>query len=134
MALMRLHTHPLLDHGHVEVNEEAADKLIATVGARIKAGIGSKAPLEIPAIIVGLFTNDMKTIVNSLGGIDATIAAAQKAYNVYVAPIDLPEVPNFIEPTVDHAISYVIGVIIRAAWTALNKINPNEPLVIPAAT
>lgn len=113
--------HPFREDSKVAVNSEAYQRLISQIGARVKGGAGGKQPVELPPLIVAMFTQNFQLVVKELGGIDATVAAAQGAYDAYVTPVDLPQVPNFIEPTVDSAAKYLIGVILRVAWEQVNK-------------
>lgn len=45
--------------------------------------------------------------------LDLIVAAAKKAYDEHVAPIDIPYVPNFIEPMLDEHIWLALEISIR---------------------
>jgi len=46
--------------------------------------------------------------------LEQIVAAAKQAYDQYVTPIDLPLVPNFVEPAIDALIWKAIEMGIRA--------------------
>lgn len=47
--------------------------------------------------------------------VEQVVAIVQAAYDKYVAPIDIPGIPNTIEPMFDQAIRNLIGPLVRAA-------------------
>ncbi len=63
---------------------------------------------------------NLKDLVQRLGGIDQVRAAAQLAYRTYVAPINIPQIPDFIEPSFDTYMEVAMGKIILKAWDRIN--------------
>lgn len=71
--------------------------------------------------IVDFFTIDSKELVAELGGKEAAAAAAVELYEKYLAPYDLPYVPNLIvEPALDKAIARLLGSLV---YRALDKLD-----------
>lgn len=82
---------------------------------------GIRQPQTLAGPIVEFFVPQLDQLIHQLGGIDMFIDTAQKAYDQYVTPIDLPGIPNLIEPAVDAAARHAIGVILRAIHDRIHK-------------
>lgn len=126
----RLINHPHNDHGTIEINQKAHDAFIAALNSKLPPGAGAKSAPNLFPTLLNLALVDLKQLVANAGGIDQAIAIAQKAYNDYIAPIDLPNIPNLIEPAFDMAMSYAIGVIMRSAWARIQDA-PVDPTPAP---
>ncbi len=125
---LKLHNNPLVlnDGPDLEMSASGADTLLQKISARISGGVGGNNPTALQPIIIDIVAGDIREFVEKMGGIEATIAAAQAAYKKFVVPIDLPGIPNFVEPTVDAAFLYAIGIVLKAAWMKLEEGN-NSP-------
>ena len=78
-------------------------------------------PTAIGGKLVEWLVPQLDQWVHQLGGIDAVIAVVLAAYDSYVVPLDLPGIPNIIEPTVDAAAKRLLSALIRAAHDRIHK-------------
>lgn len=70
----------------------------------------------------GLFLNCQKRVVQIVEASGATgaekkeaaVLACEEVYAQVIAPIDIPSIPNFLEPVVDNAIGRTIRPIVSA--------------------
>lgn len=53
--------------------------------------------------------------------VDTVVAAAKQAYDKYVAPLDVPGIPNFVEPAFDAAVWMACEQGIRAIYARMVK-------------
>lgn len=81
-------------------------------------------PQWISGHILEYVLKELDSFVHSLGGIDIVEAAARAGYRQYVAPFDLPYVPNVVEPAVDQLFEEAM---IRAIRWAHDKAHPATP-------
>jgi len=54
-------------------------------------------------------------------GIEAVIAQFNELYDTFVAPVDIPFVPNLVEPLVDAQIKKVLAQLIRGFHDMIHK-------------
>lgn len=53
-------------------------------------------------------------LVHGVGGIEPAIVEVHKLYDLYIAPVDVPWVPNILEPAlIDAPAKTLIGAIMR---------------------
>ena len=56
-----------------------------------------------------------------IDSVDEIVEAAEELFDRFIRPIDLPGIPNFIEPAVDRALKSAISAAIRAAATQMGS-------------
>lgn len=73
-------------------------------------------------------TGSLAELMERYGGIEAIIATVEEFYDRVVAPIDLPYLPNLVEPRIDAAIRAQIRPLLLAAYKRLvgEKHQPTE--------
>lgn len=82
---------------------------------------GERGPFDIAKRLAEFFVGQLGPLVERLGGIDAVVRIAEQAYDAYVAPLDLPGVPNLLEPQVDSALRLALGAALRAAYAQIQR-------------
>ena len=100
------------DRREVEVPLEAQQWFSAKLGAALPAATNNRSFQNLLPLIMQTAGSFLGELVEKAGGKEAAIAIVQKAYMDYIAPIDMPNVPNLIEPMVDNFLAYVIGVLL----------------------
>lgn len=118
----------------VEVDAEAYRRFSNMIAPHATAVSGARSAINLFPKILELALLNLRELVNQSGGIEPAIAIVQKAYNDYVAPIDIPTIPNIVEPMFDKAISYALGVMIRSAWDRIKDVPVPSPTPAPAPT
>lgn len=83
--------------------------------------LAERSPFILGQRLVAFFVENLDSFIHACGGIDAVIRAAEKAYDDYVAPLDIPGVPNLIEPQVDSAIRLAIGAVLRSVHSQVHR-------------
>jgi hypothetical protein len=83
--------------------------------------VTDRSPLAIVSRLVEFIVPQLDQLVHALGGIDAVISHVHAAYDRWVTPIDIPGIPNLIEPAVDAAAKNLIGKALRATHDAIHK-------------
>lgn len=116
----------------IEVDSEAYRKFSSDIAASVAAATpGARSAINLFPKILELALLNLRELVNQSGGIEPAIAIVQKAYNDYVAPLDIPTIPNVIEPMFDKAISYALGVMIRSTWERIKDVPVPSPVPSP---
>jgi hypothetical protein len=91
--------------------------LLAAFGEHIESlPLEDRAPQWLSGHLIEFIMRALKDALDALGGVEEVVKFAEEAYTKYVTPIDLPGIPNFIEPAVDKAAIAVISAVIRAAY------------------
>lgn len=80
-----------------------------------------RSPFILGQRLVAFFVENLDALIHTLGGIDAVIRTAEAAYDAYVAPLDIPGVPNLIEPQVDSAMRLAIGAVLRSVHSQVHR-------------
>ena len=128
IALQHIYGAGLRDHREVAVSAEAQQWFNARVGARLPVGAENRTAQNIFPLIVTAFAELLSELLAKVGGNkESAIAIVQKAYMDYVAPLDIKAIPDIIEPTVDRAIAYLLGVIVGVVIDKL----PHPPTPTP---
>lgn len=94
-----------------------SQELLASQAGQFLAALApaERSPTAIGGKLVEFLVPQLDEWVHALGGIDAVISVVLAAYDKYAAPIDLPGIPNIIEPAVDAAAKRLLSALIRAA-------------------
>jgi hypothetical protein len=89
------------------------------VSNHIEAHLASLPP-EAETRLAALITfvcQEAHTLADQMGGIDAFVAYEAKLYDTYVAPVDVPWVPDMLEPVlIDVPVKKVLEAITRRAY------------------
>jgi hypothetical protein len=80
-----------------------------------------KQPHWLSGHLVEYVLRGLDDFVHKLGGIDILETALRTAYRQYVAPFDLPYVPNTLEPIVDQLFEDALIKAVRFAHEKAHK-------------
>jgi hypothetical protein len=75
-----------------------------------EAAVAARKPAG--AILDGLvayISTNIQELLTKLGGPEQVAAMAQLAYRTYVAPINIQQIPDFIEPAFDSYMELIVG-------------------------
>jgi hypothetical protein len=118
----------------VPIDQNATDAVILRVGEFLHGAdggqFGADGKMSVGSLITKLteyFGVNIRELVDELGGIDQVVATAQLAYRTYVAPFDIPGIPNLIEPAVDGYLELAVGLMIRRAYAQMKA----QPVPVP---
>lgn len=72
--------------------------------------------------ILDFFRSQADLLITNLGGVDAVITEANVLYDQYVAPIDVPWVPDIAEPMlIDTPAKQIMAALLRAVYARVHK-------------
>ncbi len=78
--------------------------------------------------IVDFITKPIDDLIHEAGGIDPFCLKIRELYDRYISPVDVPWVPNVLEPAViDTPAKALIEAVIRRFHEAIHKV----PVVLP---
>lgn len=86
---------------HPKLEALSASLAAAPKSAELRAGI-----------IDDFIREPIDDLIDSIG-LEPFIAQVNMLYDQYVAPLDIPWVPNIVEPAVDQAVKSFLGHVIR---------------------
>jgi hypothetical protein len=123
----------LTDRQEIAVPSDAQQWFSANLNSRIPVGAGRLSVQSLFPLLIQIASECLVELVEKAGGKVEAIAIIQKTYMDYVAPLDIPIIPNFIEPSIDRAIAVAIGVLFSAVIDKLPEPTIPQPPVVPAA-
>lgn len=72
-------------------------------------------------LLSDFFLEGLVSLIESLGGIDAVVAAFQKLYDTFIVPIDIPNIPEPLERRLDQFLKGLITRMLYRLWDAIQK-------------
>lgn len=99
----------------------------ATIPAELSAhlqGLPADPNIRTAALIDWGFVRIMDQAIDAIG-VESVVSAAQAAFEKYVVPLDIPGIPNEMEPIYfDAPAKLLIGMAIRGFHSAIHKPGP----------
>lgn len=84
--------------------------------------VSSAAPENRFSVMLAYAMKFLDDLVHQAGGVDALVVQVHALYDTYIAPYDIPGVPEFIEKTfVDSSAKRAIEYALRAAHDAIHS-------------
>lgn len=75
--------------------------------------------IDAVARLLAFIAENLKSLVDESGGIEKLVQEVETFYRGYIAPLDIPGVPNILEPAVDTALLRIITATVRRLYDAV---------------
>lgn len=106
----------------------------ATIPAELSAhlqGLPAVRDLRYASLTDWAMVRVMDELIDKIG-VDAIVAAAQEAYDEYVAPFDFPRIPDALEPAlIDKPAKMLLAMLIRGFHDLIHK-KPGRMMAVMA--